>query len=63
MTSEGASIAVERGSMGTPDAKYMRAPAEGGNGEDPRTEKCRKWCYYREVYKVSKLLENRIENG
>ena len=43
---------------------YSGAPAVR-RGYIHETEKncCRKWCYFSDVYEMTKLLEDRIENG
>ena len=38
---------------------------QGGGGRSPRNQKIvvEKWCYFPELYKVTKVLEDRIEKG
>ena len=44
---------------------YSGAPAGGGRFPPPETGKIvvEKWCYFPELYKITEVLEDGIENG
>ena len=50
---------------GSFQAIAARSPAGGGGSSPTETEKIvlEKWCYFPEVYKMTKILEDGIENG